>query len=64
VSAVNEISQLASAMVTVAFAVLMLFAAQQFIEYRAGRGTFDSAALRIAKANSETAVLPATLMSQ
>jgi hypothetical protein len=53
VNAVNEISQLATAMVTVAFAALMLVAGQQFIEYKS-RQAFTPAALRIAKTNGET----------
>jgi hypothetical protein len=54
-NAVNEISQFATAMVTLAFAALMLVAGQQFIEYKSSRQAFAPANLRIAKTNGETA---------
>jgi hypothetical protein len=49
-SAMNEVPQLASAMLTVAFAAVMLVAAQLFIEYRSTPvvSAFDNARLTLA----------------
>jgi hypothetical protein len=52
VNALNEISQLATAMLTVAFAALMVAAGQQFIEYKSSRQAFPPA-LQMAKTNGE-----------
>jgi hypothetical protein len=53
-SAMNEVPQLASAMLTVAFAAIMLVAAQLFIEYRStpvvsAFAGFDNARLTLAR---------------
>ncbi len=44
----NEISQLASAMLALAFAAVMLVAGHLFIEYRSTKHTFDPIVVKIA----------------
>jgi hypothetical protein len=59
---VEETSQLASALITVLFAAAMLFAGQQFINYKASRQVFGGA-VQIVKSNEETVKLPPVLAS-
>jgi hypothetical protein len=44
----NEVPQLATAMLTLAFAAVMLVAGQQFIEYRSKNSAFTPAVVKIA----------------
>jgi hypothetical protein len=58
----NEIPELASAILALAFAAVMLVAGQQFIEYRSTNNAFKPPVVKIGGATSKTLDLHAPHM--